>query len=70
QFWDTELTFEKSYFARLHYVHYNAVHHRLVAVATDYPWCSARWFESNASDAFVRTIYSFKIDMLNLPDEF
>jgi putative transposase len=70
QFWDTELTFEKSYFARLNYVHHNPVHHGLVVVPTDYPWCSARWFEGNASDAFVRTVYSFKTDKVNVPDEF
>ena len=70
QFWDSELTFEKSYLARLNYVHQNAVHHKLVAVAGDYPWCSARWFERNARPAFVRTVYSFKTDRLNVPDEF
>ena len=70
QFWDTALTFEKSYFARLHYVHHNPVHHGLVAVAADYPWCSARWFETNARPASVRTVYSFKIDTLNVPDQF
>ncbi|MFN2507442.1 MAG: hypothetical protein ABR589_01565 [Chthoniobacterales bacterium] len=70
QFWDSELTFEKSYLARLHYVHHNPVHHGIVAVASDYPWCSARWFETNARPAFVRTVYSFKTDKLNVPDEF
>src|SRR5919106_719014 len=44
EFWDTHLTFEKSWLARLRYVHYNPVHHGLAVVATDYPWCSARWF--------------------------
>ena len=70
QFWDSELTFEKSYLARLHYVHQNPVHHGLVPVAADYPWCSARWFETNARPAFVRTVYSFKTDQLNVPDQF
>ena len=32
-FWDTELTFEKSYLARLNYVHQNPVKHELVPVA-------------------------------------
>ena len=70
QFRDTELTFEKSYFARLNYVHHNPVHHGIVAVANAYPWCSARWFEGNATDAFVRTVYSFKIDRVSVPDAF
>jgi putative transposase len=70
QFWDTELTFENSYLARLNYVHQNAVHHGVVAVANQYPWCSARWFEGEARQSFVKTVYSFKIDKLNVPDSF
>jgi putative transposase len=35
-FWDTKLTFEKSYFARLSYVHHNPVKHGLVRVANQY----------------------------------
>ena len=44
--WDRELTFEKSYLARLNYVHHNPVHHKLVPVTGEYAWCSARWFET------------------------
>ena len=40
-FWESRLTFEKSYLARLHYVHANAVKHGLVRVANQYRWCSA-----------------------------
>jgi len=69
-YWDTELTFEKSYLARLNYVHQNAVKHGLVQVANQYRWCSAGWFERTASPAQVRTIYSFKTDRLKLEDEF
>jgi putative transposase len=36
-FWETQLTFEKSYLARLNYVHQNAVKHGLVTVAEEYP---------------------------------
>ena len=48
-FWDTKLTYEKSYLARLNYVHQNAIKHGLVPVANQYQWCSARWFEQIAS---------------------
>lgn len=48
-YWETSLTFEKSYFVRLNYVHQNPVKHRLVAVAEQYPWCSAAWFQEQAS---------------------
>ncbi len=70
QFWDTELTFENSWLARLNYVHHNPVHHGLVPVARDYAWCSAAWFETNASVAFVRSVGSFNTDRINVPDEF
>jgi putative transposase len=69
-FWDTKLTYQKSYLARLNYVHQNAVKHGLVVVANQYEWCSARWFEGIALPATVKTIYRFKIDRLNVKDEF
>jgi putative transposase len=37
EFWDSHLTFEKSWLARLNYVHQNAVKHGLVPVANQYP---------------------------------
>jgi putative transposase len=70
EFWDTRLTFEKSWLARLKYVHHNPVHHGLVAVASEYRWCSAQWFESNARPAFVKSVYSFKTDRIKVPDDF
>src|SRR5690606_16361933 len=45
QYWESRITFEKSYFARLHYVHVNPVKHGVVDMAVKYPWCSAAWFE-------------------------
>jgi putative transposase len=35
-FWETKLTYERSYLARLNYVHQNAVKHGLVQVANQY----------------------------------
>ncbi len=67
---DTRLTYETSWLARLHYVHTNPVHHRLVPVANAYRWCSARWFEGNARESFVKTVYSFKLDQVHVPDDF
>jgi putative transposase len=70
EFWDTHLTFEKSWLARLHYVHQNAVKHGLVPFANQYPWCSAPWFETNTRSGFVKSVYSFKIDPIKVPDDF
>jgi putative transposase len=69
-FRETKLTFEKSYLARLNYTHENAVKHGLVHVASQYPWCSAGWFEQTATPAQVSTIYGFRSDRLNVPDVF
>jgi len=69
-FRETLLTYEKSYLARLNYVHQNPVKHGLVAVASLYPWCSAAWFERTATSAQVKTIYAFPIDRVNVYDEY
>jgi putative transposase len=69
-FWDKQLTFEKSYLARLNYVHQNAVKHGLVRIANEYRWCSAAWFERVAKPAQVATIYRFKTDRLQVADDF
>jgi REP-associated tyrosine transposase len=70
QFWDSHITYQRSYLARLNYVHNNPVHHGVVEVATQYPWCSAAWFEGCAPAAFRETVGSFKTDQLNVVDDF
>jgi putative transposase len=70
QYRDTELTFERSWLARLRYTHENAVHHGLVTDARRYRWCSAAWFESNARPSFVKVVRSFNIDRVNVPDDY
>jgi putative transposase len=67
---ETRLTYQRSYFARLNYVHQNPVRHGLVPVANQYPWCSATWFERTASPAMIKSIYRFKVDKLRVYDEF
>jgi len=69
-FRETRLTYQKSYLARLNYVHQNAAAHKLMPVAYQYPWCSAAWFERTASPAMVKSIYRFKIDQVHVFDEF
>ncbi len=69
-FWDSKLTYERSYLARLNYVHQNAVKHGLVTVANQYFWCSAAWFERTALPAMVKTIYGFKTDKLKIDDDY
>jgi putative transposase len=69
-FRETRLTYPQSYFARLNYTHQNAVKHGLVAVANQYPWCSAAWFERTASPAQIKTIYRLNTGLVKTPDDF
>ena len=68
--WDTRLTFEKSYMARLAYVHNNPVKHGLVSSASEYRWCSASWFKQNGDSPFVESVLSFPTDEVRVDDDF
>ena len=70
QYWDTRITYQYSYLARLNYVNKNAVRHGLVKEAIEYPWCSAAWFEEKLPRSFCQTVSSFKIDKINVIDDF
>ena len=70
QYWDSLITFEHSYLARLNYVHHNPAHHGVTDNARDYRWCSARWFSENAPAAWVATVESCKTDRLEVADDF
>lgn len=67
-FMETHIVDEKSHLARLHYVHANAVHHKMVSVANQYQWCSAAWFERYTTSARVKTVYSFPVYRLLASD--
>jgi len=41
-----------------------------VKLATQYRWCSAAWFETNAPRSFVESVARFKTDKLNVWDDF
>jgi len=70
QYWETHLTFPKSFLARLNYVHSNPVRHQLVQRPEHYPWCSAAWFERKAPRSLYNTVMNFPCDQLNVPDNF
>ncbi len=69
-FRETHITHQTSLLARLRYVNENPVKHRLVSVATEYRWCSAGWFEASAPESFRKSVNRFKIDKVNVPDDF
>jgi putative transposase len=70
QYWDTCLTHERSYLARLNYVHTNAVKHGTVGRAEDYPYCSATWFAAKADPAFYKLVTSLRTDRIDVVDDF
>ncbi|MCP4632387.1 MAG: hypothetical protein GY855_05635 [candidate division Zixibacteria bacterium] len=70
QYWDTCLTFEGSYYARLNYVHNNAVKHGLVEEADQYPYCSATWFKKYADQSFVSKVLNSKWDKVRIEDDY
>ena len=70
QYWDTSLTYQHSYLARLNYVHHNPMKHGLVADAENYRWCSLGWFNRNAEPGFRKTVLSFKYDRLAIEDNY
>jgi REP-associated tyrosine transposase len=70
QYWETHLTYQKSYFARLKYVHSNAVHHGLVKRAERYEWCSAGWFQREAEKPFYETVMQIQSDRTKVLDEY
>lgn len=55
---ETHLTFQRSYLARLNYVHQNAAHHGLVKVSSGWKWCSAKRFKESVTHAWLKTIAS------------
>ena len=69
-YWDSHITHQTSWFARLRYVHQNPVHHGVVDNASNYRWCSQAWLEHNSTPAFINTLARFKTDKLNVHDPF
>jgi putative transposase len=68
-FRETLLDQQASYMARLHYVHQNAVHHRLVKTGSEWKWCSALAFKKTVTPAWVRTVASFKYNRIAKLDD-
>ena len=69
-YWESHVTFDTSYYARLKYVHDNPVHHGVALNAAGYLWCSRSWLERTASRVFVRQLDGFKTDCVKVADDF
>jgi putative transposase len=70
QYYDTHITYQTSYLARLNYVHNNPAHHGIVGDSENYSWCSAAWFARRAAPSFRKTVASFKTDRVKVMDDF
>ena len=70
QYWESKLTYQKSFFARLNYVHSNAVHHGLVRKPEQYEWCSAGWFQRKAEKSFYQTVMQVRSERIRLVDDY
>jgi len=69
-YWDSCLTYEKSYWARMHYVHMNPVKHELTDDASNYPYCSYSWFMERGDDELKEQVFKQPTDRLNIFDDF
>ena len=69
-YWDTCITHEASYLARMHYVHLNPVKHGLVEKAEDYPFCSYKWFLEKADRGFQEQVMNQPMDRIDIEDDF
>ena len=69
-YWDTCLADEKSYLARLHYVHMNPVKHGLVENAVDYPYSSYKWFIEQGGEELKKLVINQPYDRINVKDDF
>jgi putative transposase len=69
-YWDTCITSEGSYLARLHYVHTNPVKHGLVKDPLNYPFCSYRRFVEQEDPEFVRRVLEQPCDGFDIVDDF
>ena len=66
---DTRITHEKSYIARLAYVHNNPLKH-LGIHPDNYPYCSYHWFKTKSDRSFFETVMSLKTDVVNVYDDY
>ena len=69
-YWDTCITYEKSYLARLRYIHENPVKHGLVENAVNYPYCSYKWFFEQSDNGLKEQVIAQPIDKVDVFDDF
>ena len=69
-YWDSCITFEKSYFTRLNYIYYNPVKHGYVEEAGDYLWGSYRLRLQIEPDHLNQMKEKYPWDKIKVKDDF
>jgi putative transposase len=69
-YWDTCITYENSYFARLNYIYCNPVKHNYVKNAEEYPWGSF-YFRHRSDGAYIEGLMKkFPFDEVKIEDAY
>ena len=69
-YWDSCITFEKSYFTRLNYIYCNPVKHGYVKDIRDYLWCSYRFRLKVESNYLSEIKEKYPWNKVNVKDDF
>jgi putative transposase len=69
-YWDTCITDERSYYARLNYIHWNPVKHGLAARPEDYPFSSYHDYLGAQEEALRRWEQEYPWERVSVPDDF
>jgi putative transposase len=69
-YWDTCISYERSYYARLNYIFYNPVKHGYVQNAEDYKWGSF-YIRYREDGAYMERLWKeFPFDGVNIKDDY
>ena len=69
-YWDTCITFEKSYFSRLHYIWYNPVKHGYVGSPEKWKFGSFYFLYEEEMKEIEQIIKTYPIDRMKIDDDF
>jgi putative transposase len=69
-YWDTCITYERSYYARLNYIHWNPVRHGVVKSPEDYEFSSYRFYLDRQGEWLKRIEKEYPFDRVNVFDPF
>ncbi|HCN20061.1 MAG: hypothetical protein A3C38_00080 [Planctomycetes bacterium RIFCSPHIGHO2_02_FULL_50_42] len=69
-YWDSCISYERSYFARKNYIYFNPVKHGYVSHPRDYPFGSYSYRYQKYSEELEDLQYKYPCDRINVRDDF